>query len=250
MTIQDDRSACLKFSSRGRVHTSQDEVTTRPRLSKKDGTITGAIYVHGSGQVASSIFNPSLVGAIALMRILTAEWFTISADLSLQSWGNDACVTDIGAASAVLENDGASSGPKIIVGASMGGLGSCRYAASHPEDVAALVLIIPAVDIEALREDNYGGTPRAGIDLAWGVTYPDPLPSADPYPSPIDLTDNLAASDFPILVCYSDNDLVVNPTTQALFASEVGAETVNLGALGHSEAAVLASVPHISSFLS
>lgn len=152
-------------------------------------------------------------------------------------WGNEVGATRIMDALSYARNTlGCSNDPAILIGGSMGGGSALLWAAQNPSLVSCVVVFIPAVDFQALRVNNPMFNVRGSIDTAWGVTYPAALPTgADPATRANDLkytkVQMWTASDDPISVNH------------AAFSATVGAETHNLGALGHTTAAVLAVDP-------
>lgn len=123
--------------------------------------------------------------------------------------------------------------PIVLIGGSHGGGSAINYAATNPTLVACIVLAIPAIDYQALRVNNPMFDVRGSIDLAFGVTYPAALPvNSNP------ALRTAAVSGIPIQIwTASDDPISIN---HAAFSAAVGAETHNLGALGHTGAAIAA----------
>jgi alpha-beta hydrolase superfamily lysophospholipase len=124
-----------------------------------------------------------------------------------------------------------------VIGWSHGASVAIQYAAANPTTVKWMVLGIPALDLQYLRvTDTVEGIVglRASIDAAWSVTYPAALPANA---SPMDRAAGL--SGVPALMfTASDDDISTNHAT---WRSAHGNTThVNLGALGHTLAALLA----------
>lgn len=169
--------------------------------------------------------TPSLKTAHAELLIRLRE------ETTGQSWGNATADTRIDAALAWLRaNTTATSDPPLLVGASEGACDALTYASDHP--VAGVIGIIPAIDIQAMRVADTLGL-RAAIDAAWGVTYPAALPAGA---NPATLT--AALSSVPQQHWYASNDTV--SANIAAYAAAVGADLRNVGALGHTDAAIAA----------
>lgn len=144
---------------------------------------------------------------------------------------------------------GASSSAVVALGVSMGFGCAVNYfgkSPGHASDVAALVGIIPVWDMDAIYQANTYGYTRAQIETAWGITYPTALPAgADPKGNTTLLNGK------PVLICYSSDDGICNGTVPAAAATAFGSNCtlVNLGALGHTNAAVTAAIPTVLSWL-
>src|SRR5690606_25544541 len=90
-----------------------------------------------------------------------------------------------------------------------------------------------------IREDDVWGL-RSAVDAAWGVTYPQPLPQgANPMENDTGV---------PVQIWWANDDPTsVGATT---YASNVGAEIYDLGALGHTDEAIQAvDVEVVSTFI-
>jgi len=240
--LTDNRGAYLKRGSIGAVRAANTDIGTRPRLSKRDGTHRGAILCHGAGGTATSWFDPAKPGSGALRALITARHFCYAGDFGGDNWGNANALADVAAASALLEAGGASAGPKLVAGGSMGGLVATRYAAQHPEDVAGLALWIPAIDAAAVR-----ALFPASFNTAWGLAAQDPLPNVVPDANPVNLPGQIAC---PVFLAYASDDPLVSPATAVTFAAALDDVTlISVGALGHSEAALTAAAAPFETWL-
>lgn len=124
----------------------------------------------------------------------------------------------------------------------MGVTAALNYAADNPGDVCCIVGFIPAVDLDALRDGNVGGS-RAGIDTAYGVSYPAALPAGS---NPADRVEELAGVPIQLWVA-SDDTTSVNA---AFFAEDTGAEIHDVGTLGHDNDSLAAvDVSAVMSFI-
>lgn len=183
--------------------------------------------------------DQTAITAIAnTLRAILSYGFSIVVPNLLGYWGNATGNSRIIDALAYARaNLGATNAPAIIVGASHGAGSAMRFTAQQPAMVSAVVGIIPALDYQQLRvNDPLGLGIRSSIDAAFGVTYPAALPALT---SPMTRTAELSAKPIQLWTA-SDDPVSVNHAT---FSAAVGAETHNLGALGHSDAA-MAAVDH------
>jgi S-formylglutathione hydrolase FrmB len=125
---------------------------------------------------------------------------------------------------------GATSAKAIFLGTSMGGFSALSWAAMNPTLVKAVYAFLPVVDLQAVRVSNVLGL-RSYVDAAWGVTYPAALPAgANVYGRAADL------AGIPIRIWSASNDNVSENV--AGFVAATGATHTNLGAVGHTDAAL------------
>lgn len=170
---------------------------------------------------------------------LVEAGFTVVVSDTDAFWGNEVGAARVmSAISYARLNLGCSYDPVVLIGGSMGGGSALLWAAQNPSLVSCVVAFIPAIDYQALRVNNPLFNVRGSLDTAWGVTYPAALPTgSDPATRPNDLkytkVQTWTASDDPISINH------------ATFEATVGAETHDLGALGHSTAAVMAVDPAV-----
>lgn len=200
------------------------------------------IYCHGSGDTATTI--QAKTGQLALLRALAQDYMICAADLGLQAWGNDTHVARIGEAIDHLEATYGTSGPVTLVTGSMGNLGGMGYARLYPENVTAIAAIIPATDLA-----NLYANPLITADM--NLAYPPAYDNATmgPTHSPVMYASTMDP-DLPIHLFTASNDTITVPSTAAAFvAARPQTERTDLGALGHSEAAVTASVPLVVEWL-
>jgi hypothetical protein len=99
------------------------------------------------------------------------------------------------------------------------------YMAAHPDRVAAMWGVIPANDLNDIRDNNRGGNTQANINTAWGLAAGStsatvPLPAGS-NPSDPAVAAAIATSG-PIQLCYSTADTIVVPQTVEAFADLVG----------------------------
>lgn len=155
------------------------------------------------------------------------------------TFGNDACSqTAIPNAVAWAQTQpGVKTGAVIVFGGSMGCLSVCNYALNHVANVKAVILELPAVDLQDLHDNRYIATPGdlvAPIEAAYtnNAGYLAALPTHNP-----NLTANRATlSALPFQIHYSTNDPVAVPSVATGFGTAVNADMRSLGAVGHSAA--------------
>lgn len=144
-----------------------------------------------------------------------------------ETWGNSVMRTRITDALAYARaNQGLSAEPVFLFAASMGSLCALNWARFNPSEVAALALLIPAVDVQDLHANDRGGN-AASIEAAFGGAPPD---SENPAKNAAD------HARMPVKLWYSTDDVLVIPQTVEDFAAGVGesAELRSLGDQGHS----------------
>lgn len=233
------KSAPISDYGKGRVHAGESDVRLYPRDYVPDGTTRGLLYVHGAGQNSNAAITAAFYGQYYIVHRLAQVFPVLCADLGgTQTWGNSTVVSRLQEArTSLIEDMGALDGPVLCVGTSMGALSLLNYFANHSDEVIAGVGLIPVSDVDDIRDNDRLGL-RDDIDLANGVTWPDPLPAG------VNPTDNAAAfASFPYLAMYASDDEVIIPSTVTNLVSLMGdtAEAVNMGAVGgHSEDTLLA----------
>lgn len=200
------------------------------------------IYCHGSGDTAATILAKT--GQKALIDALSQEYAVLACDLGLQAWGNDRHVQAIEEAVTYIEATRGTSGQIVLVGGSMGNLGALGYLRLHPEKVRAYVGIIPALDLANL---NLIPAVASDLTIAYGAPYNDA--TMGPTHSPVRYAASLDA-DVPIHLWTASNDTITVPSTaDAFVAARPQTLRTNVGALGHSEAAVTAAQASVLSWL-
>lgn len=201
------------------------------------------IYCHGATSTTAEVFTwPEQV---ALIRDLAQDYLVTVADLGFDTYGNDLAATRVGEALAYQAATFGATGPAVLVGASMGALTAMVYALNNPANVAAVVGIIPAVDIA----DLYTANPslQAAINTAYSPAYNDA--THGPTHSPVQFAASIAAS-IPVALFYSSNDTQARPGPVLAFdAARPSTSVTSVGALGHTNAAIGAASPGVRSFL-
>lgn len=192
------------------------------------------IYHASGGMNASEIWGPvqQLPDIATLVRAIVMEGIQVVAPTATNQWGNATSRSRTSDARTWAATLGANTDKVVLMGASQGVPCALNWAQANPTLVAGIVGIIPAIDLEAIRASNVNSL-RASIDAAWGVSYPTALPANA---NPMDYADELTS--IPIQLFFSNDDGVSENVDT--FALATGAELVDLGALGHTNAAVAA----------
>lgn len=201
------------------------------------------VYCHGATSTALEVLtHPEQV---ALIQALAQDYLVTVADLGYDPYGSDLGVTRIGQVLDWQASAFGATGPAVLVGASGGVLNAMNYAKRFPEDLSAVVGIIPALDILDIYTQN--PSLQAGIDSAYGGTYIDATHGPDH--SPVQFADELDP-DLPIALFYASNDTMARPVQVFDFADARPRTSVtSVGALGHTNAAIAAAQSGVLAFL-
>lgn len=187
---------------------------------------------HGLNLDPSSLL---IKGVIEILAGLANQGHIEGMPFSASGWGNSASLSLTDQGDTWLQSNGAANVRRGLFGLSHGGCMATKWAAANLSKTAWMVLGIPALDLQYLRTQDVveGIAFRASIDAAAGVTYPAALPANF---SPMDIADDL--SSIPCLMfTASDDDISHNAATT--WATAHGNTThIDLGALGHSQAAL------------
>lgn len=202
----------------------------------------GVVFCHGANESATIAYADNAQRAI--MRGVGLNATVHVGDLGgTNTWGNDTAIARVEDAVTYLRSGWGQGGPVVLVGISMGNLSAMAYALANPDDVAAIASVIPALDLNDLVTNRGMG---AAINPAYGGAYNDGTDG--PTHSPVLFAADLPA--VPIKLWYaSDDPLCVASTVTAFVAARPSTVTVNVGALGHSDAAVAAAVDGVVDFV-
>lgn len=199
------------------------------------------VYCHGSGDTATTILAKT--GQKALLDALAQRYAIIAPDLGLQAFGNDTHVARIVEAVAYLEATWGTRSRVTLVAGSMGMLGALGYARLYPQKVRAVAGIIPGLDLADLMLRGAA----ADINAAYGGAYNDA--TMGPTHSPVQYAASLSPSLRIHLWTTSDDTIAVPATATSFVAARPSTGRTNVGALGHSEAAVTASQTSVLDWL-
>lgn len=226
-----------------RYHTGEDDVVFGTAASWSGEQPAGVIFCHGANE--SAVISYADDAQNSIQRGIAEHATVHLGDLGgTNTWGNDTAIDRTDSAKAYLEADWAQVGPVPLIGISMGVLTAMAYALANPTKVLCIAAVIPALDLNDLKV-NRGLA--AAIDPAYGGTYDNATDG--PTHSPVMFADDLP--DIPIRLWTASNDPVcVSSTADAFVAARPATERVDLGALGHSDAAVAAAVDGVIAFVS
>jgi hypothetical protein len=204
------------------------------------GAALPVIYCHGYGGVSFSCTNSSFTGQYPLFNALASQFAVAAGDFSSNAWGNPTAVGNVGSVQTWMQSTmGAASGKIALVGVSMGCDTALNYAKANPSNVACVVCVLPAINVNDFAANNTGGY-ASSVNTAYGGTYSDSTngPTSNPY--------HYAASfptSIPVHLYYSTADTVALPTYVTTFISNCASATgtVVSTTLNHSEAAVAAA---------
>jgi pimeloyl-ACP methyl ester carboxylesterase len=202
-----------------------------------DATRNPVVYCHGAGGDGREGTGYGGLDAVrGIHRRFVEYHHPVATPTQTHTYGNTASDAAITAAIAATRAAGINAqGDAVLFGASHGATCALHYAWAHPADVAAVIVCIPLLGLQAARVANTLGL-RPNIDAAWGVTYPAALPAnADPVS---------LVCPVPVFLWYSSNDAITTQSGSLTTwqAANPGATVTNVGALGHSNASI-AAVP-------
>lgn len=218
----------------GRVAAGEIDTYHVPRNPRKGKR--GVVLVHGFGGGVPPQFAGGGVYASALAAgIVDAGIPCMSAEMADNAFANDTHMARITSAWSVLQGlSGCASDKVLLLGISMGGFATIRYASANPSTVAGALLILSGTAMLDGYNTNSGGF-QAAIGTAWGVTYPTPLPAG------ADLLAECPAmlGRVPSVVYYSTVDTTITPNHVTEYAAASGAQAIVCDAtFGHSDLSI------------
>lgn len=226
-------------SSSGRVAANENDVFSCSLADWIDPSSTmGVIYCHGGGGDAYECREYTKYAQTKLVSALSERFVVVSADLGgARTYGNDTVIAAIGRARNYLVNTlDVKPGKIALVGASMGFQSAAVYARAHPTQIAAIVGFIPLCDLTDIHTNNRAGA-TADINTAYGGAYSEATYGAAH--NPVTFASQLT---MPIQLWYASDDTAVIPSTVTAFDAAAPNCTINdVGALGHTEAAIAAA---------
>lgn len=230
----------------GRVITGQVDTIWHPRTPRV-GTC-GLVLFHGQDNTKQFMDSTQLSVVNLVAALANAGIPCIAAEFNGNAWANDATMPAVPVAAGVLQ----AAYPQLrtdkvcVLGISHGAAFVARYSQLNPADVAAAVGLIPAYDPKAVYVANDAAD--TAMETAWGFTglgqFPDALdlgPKAD------------MATTVPLMSAYASNDSLIPVSSVTDYHTAAGGQPenlVNLGALGHTPAAIEAlSISALARFL-
>lgn len=200
-----------------------------PYRHRRDGRTSGVVVGLSHNAQVQGYFMPPYDDEVR--AIASAGMAAVVPGSSGSSWGNDDAVAAIGESVRYLRQELGCRGRVGLLGFSMGALAVCSWARTHPDEVAALALVTPALDLAHLRAQS----PFADeIERAHGgpAAFEAALPERDPS------TYAAALHQIPTHIWYATDDPVIAWQTVVAFAERHGGPVMlsSLGAVGHNPA--------------
>lgn len=209
----------LVYANGHRIDPAENDILFVPRKPKN----IGVVYCHGAGGaggVAGQTMNYAKGTWHLAQGLAKAGFHVIDGDLGgPYTFGNDTLAARMESARQVLIGLGCA--PQIVtVGASMGNLSQMRYMADHPDRVLCAVGIIPAIDMDQLRVENWSNL-RVNIEAAWGLDSVTPFPTrAKPLERVAEMTS------VPWAAWYSEADTAVAAQDVRDIAAALGSDSM------------------------
>lgn len=206
--------------------------TVGARRNYKPSSRPAIIVCPPRGQTHQQQFTVGWIGHVT-QKLAEAGFPVVSATMSsTASWGNTAARTAVGTTrTTAISTYAAQDAPVGILASSMGTLSGLGYAKDNPANVGAFCSAVPVVDLSdiyALRADYQAEITTAHTDASGYAAY---LASENP-------SSHTGSFDLPVQLHYASNDPNITPSTVTSFASAVGGEAINLGAVGHTPTTV------------
>lgn len=223
----------------GRVHASESDLWCTPH-NFSAGEKMGLLYCHGGGATALEATAYSSPGIAAIVRALASRYIVLSTDLGgTRTYGNDTVIARVGTARTYLQSTlGAKAGPVHMIGASMGAQSAFVYARANPSHVASIVGLVPLIDLTDIHANNRLNT-TADINTAYGGSYSEATYGATHNPATF-----ASQLSMPIHLWYAnDDEAVIAQTVLDFQADAPDCEITDVGALGHTPAAISAVPP-------
>lgn len=222
---------------------SELHVLHRDRMKRSAGEI-GLVNAHGYGATGLIGLDPNF--APPVWRFCGAGRPAISADLGgTAAWANATSEARVNDAVAYMRAQTAAHATRVVLlGASMGAATVLNWARTHVSQVAAIALLIPALDLEDIRDNDRGGL-AASMNSAYGgaSAFDTAMATRNPFDAAATL------SGIPIKAWYASDDPICRPERVTSFIAAAGpqASAVNMGAVGHD--ATQANSADVASFL-
>jgi alpha-beta hydrolase superfamily lysophospholipase len=187
--------------------------------------LPGGIYCHGLGGLGW--FDALGTAEPKLRSLARADFKFVAMDMGGSStWGNAASTSKMPNAITQLAAIGGRTDRLFVLAQSMGALtalGSVLAGTLAAAKIAGMALMIPALDLVDLHDQNRGGN-AAGIETALGVAgaYAGnvTIKALDPAQNPASFRG------FPIRIWNGGADPIAVPATVTAFAAAVGANVV------------------------
>jgi pimeloyl-ACP methyl ester carboxylesterase len=210
----------------GRVRATETDDILIPYGWKFDQSKYPAVWLHGSGAASGKIgpIEHRLNETLNIPMIGT-DHLPTSDPWQMRDLGRDAVTGPGGAieqdAQYLVTNYGAKPGKRGIIGGSMGGLDGLLHALENPDEVAWVVVSIPAGDPEYVRLNDQEPTlaNKQAIEYNFGAGV---VPTAK---RPFLRGADYAALNVPTLVIYTENDVYAPQELTEQFIADSGCES-------------------------
>lgn len=203
------------------------------RLYKPDATRRPVVYFTGgpgddrdflTATASGSQITPGIVDGPVSFGVISAAFG------GAEQWGNDTTQTRIGQAWTQVKSQLGTKTDKFVgIGISKGALALLNYARNNPSNVAAIVGIVPVVNLTNFYADNAAS--QTNIDAAYTdhAGYLAALATHDPN---LNTATHLSQA-IPMKLFYGTSDASIRSADVTSFASAVGATAQSMGATTH-----------------
>lgn len=233
----------------GQYVASEAHTLAYGRRYKADGTVRPVVYFTGGPGDDRDFLTSTASGNQIAPLLAHLNVPVISAAFGgADQWGNDTAQTRIGQAWTFVKSALGTKTDKFVgIGVSKGATALLNYTRANPTNVAALLLIVPAVNLTDIHDNNRSGN-AANIEAAYGgaAAWTTAAAAHDPALN----TATHASQAIPTFIIYGDADTTILPSSVTSFASAVGASTQLVTGGGHlTTAPALDPVAHVWSKL-
>lgn len=208
----------------GQYVASEAHTLAYGRRYKADGTMRPVVYFTGGPGDDRDFLTSTASGSQIAPFLAHAGVPVISAAFGgANQWGNDTSQTRIGQAWTFVKTVLGTKTDKFVgIGVSKGATALLNYTRANPANVAALLLIVPAVNLTDIHDNNRSGN-AANIETAY--TNLAGWQAAAATHDPALNTATHASQAIPMFLIYGDSDTTIAPSTVTSFAGAVGAAT-------------------------
>jgi hypothetical protein len=210
-------------SSRGTVTVAQRTVCDRLyKPAAKKPVIFLAGWTGTQDYFADDQSGIHVTGQQQTRDLITSN-FAVGSIAEGSTWGNSTQLTNIGTLKTNMQTALSASGKIGLVGISAGAAAAANYAIANPTLVFAMVLILPAVNLQRLYDEDPGGL---GISASISTAHAG-RPSNGNNP----LNNAATLSGIPHKLLYSTNDSMINSTDVTDFCTASGGTAVSMGSV-------------------
>lgn len=227
----------MAFSSivNGRVNSGADDVVVLPRIPLAR---TPLVYCHSASASPIEAVDSTVNPAIRDMVFSPIKYgFSVVAGNTGHSFGTAGTDSGYNFSNRIQDaidyhrsNLGGTPDPVALFGVSMGCADSLIYALENPSEVSCIIGVIPAIDLVDIYQNDVDDL-RQYVEIGWEITHPTSLPSI------ADLVSRANELSVPARFYYSNDDAVTSSAAVTAY-SNAGAEMIDLGSLGHTNAAI------------